>query len=356
MLSNAGTDLSSTCEMETEGYPTRSGNTGDVVIPYTWSDGGSASTEQVHFNATDGGSAGDGGLAFGTNHTLKQPGASPYLAFADSWSATDTVYDVAGAAGIELMFNLTRDGGPPATQDNFVGIGGATMPNLHDPSAWEQPTVPLLDDAGLSKRYDGPSGVYDNSAGRLWVVATEEANAHHARVWWTTAGCSVFPNSGLCMKWETLGIQARGHFTIALHPSTADAMIGYLDKDTDTIKLSIVTPGSTSLTVHTFDIDTAAPHDANTNCPVPGGGAADAGCPGGDDGHLCKCNGVGTTDTDCKFGTQLTRCSRLGGDKVHVIGRHDATSGKISRSSPTTRASSTAMATSASRRISPFGT
>jgi hypothetical protein len=179
MLSNAGTDLSSTCEMETEGYPTRSGNTGDVVIPYTWSDGGNASTEQVHFNATDGGSSSDGGLAFGNDHTLKQPGASPYLAFADSWSATDTVYDVSGASGIELFINLTRDGGP-GTEDYFIGIGGATMPNLHAPGSWEQPTVPLLDDAGLAKHYDGPSAVYDNSAGRFWAVATEDANSKHA--------------------------------------------------------------------------------------------------------------------------------------------------------------------------------
>lgn len=46
--------------METEAVPTRSMNTGDVFIPITWADGGSP--EQVHYNATDGGSASDAGV------------------------------------------------------------------------------------------------------------------------------------------------------------------------------------------------------------------------------------------------------------------------------------------------------
>ncbi|HEY4121920.1 MAG TPA: hypothetical protein VGM56_28835 [Byssovorax sp.] len=114
-------------------------------------------------------------------------------------------------------------------------------------------------------------------------------------------------------------------FTIALHPATTDAMLAYRVFGADTIRLAIVTPGSTSLTVHTFDIDTNSPHDGNTKCPEPGG-ATDAGCP--TTGDVCKCNGVAPApaDPDCAYG--VDRCTRLGGDKVHIIGRHDATSGK----------------------------
>jgi hypothetical protein len=71
-------------------------------------------------------------------------------------------------------------------------------------------------------------------------------------------------------------------------------------------------------------VDASAPHAVNTNCPDADGGVT-GNCPSGsgNDEHICKCAGV--VSSDCAFGT--AKCSRLGGDKVHIIGKAKGSSG-----------------------------
>lgn len=62
----------------------------------------------VHYNATDGGSAGDAGLTWGTDDTLQEPSVdASYVARADSWSTSDTVYD----GGLELFISIPNEEG-----------------------------------------------------------------------------------------------------------------------------------------------------------------------------------------------------------------------------------------------------
>ena len=287
----------------------------------TWSDGGSF--EQIHVNATDGGSA--GALTWGTDDTLQEPGASPYIPYADSWSATDTYYD--GGVGLELFVALAHDAGTE-TYD-YLTVAGATPAHVHSPASWDHPGVPMPDDAGLTLHYDGPSAVFDNSAGRFWSVVTADGASHNPRVFWTAANCADFP-ADCTAHAETL-TQASGvnngslnsggsHFTIMTHPSTTSALIAFHDAS-DRIRLLVVEPHVPLIILNAILVDSSAPYDANTNCPLYTGGTAD--CASSAGGDVCKCRGVATTFKDCSYGGTSNACVRLGGKKVHVLGRYD---------------------------------
>jgi hypothetical protein len=318
-----GLDATTTCRMETEAVPTRSMNTGDVFVPRTWADGGSP--EQVQYNATDGGSASDAGVTFGTTDGLVVPATTGYVAEADSWSASDTAYD----GGLELFSDLMRDGG---LGSYFVGLAGTSMAHMHAPGSWDYPMAPLPDDAGLTLEYDGPAIVFDNSAGRFWAIATDDADSE-PRVWWSNGGCKLFP-SNCTFHWKTLtqaagvnngSLSTGGHYNIAGNPLTNGAMITFRDHN-DKIRLILVHPnGSGDLVIDSDLIVDSSPHNGNTSCMKPDGDAG-ADCPAGE--HICKCNGAETSSHDCTFNSANgERCSRLGGGKVNMVARVDGATG-----------------------------
>jgi hypothetical protein len=295
-VTDVGPSATSSCDMETEAFPTRSLTTGDLFTPYTWSDGGSP--EQVHFNATDGGSAGDAGLAWGTNDGLKVPAVSGNFAYADSWSGTDTAYVDAGGPGLELFMDIFE---PLTDAGEYVGLAGTTMANLHSPASWDKPMVAVPDDAS-SPHYDGPAMVFDNSTGRLWVVANLVDDLS-PRVWWTNSGCTAFP-ADCTIHWKELtqaagvnngSLKTGGHYTIALNPLTNGVMIAFHDQS-DRIRLILLHLNMSGDLVLDSDlvVDTSAPHDPNTKCPLPDGGAT-TDCPNtaGDIEQINRSGGMG---------------------------------------------------------------
>ena len=318
-VNDVGPAAGNWCREETEAYPERSLNDGDVFAPYTWSDGGSP--PQVRYNSTDGGSAGDAGLTWGTNDTLYEPGASGYTPVSDSWAATSM------SAGLELFVNLTND----ASGNGYVGLGGATVGQLHSPSTWSNPTAPIAvgGDISASLGNDGPSAVFDNTNGRFWAVATIRDGTNHLRVWWTDSSCNVFPNNSACLMHTAVltsstngAIKAPGHYTVVVHPAGGgEAMIAFHDAS-DQIRLLIVSPSSGSLTIDSDTlINSAAPYAANDNCPVVLGTHKNC-----TDGNLCRCVTSGDlTSGDCRAGTGVYQCARVGGRKVHVVGRMNGT-------------------------------
>jgi hypothetical protein len=96
-------------------------------------------------------------------------------------------------------------------------------------------------------------------------------------------------------------------------------MIAFHDAS-DRIRLVIVAPHTPDLNIVSDTvIDTSVPYDKNTNCP----GSLD--CPATEEGHVCRCGVLSTSE--CRASGQ-PQCSRLGGKKVHLIGRTYSATGQ----------------------------
>ncbi|HVY48719.1 MAG TPA: hypothetical protein VHB21_22680, partial [Minicystis sp.] len=224
---------SSVCTEAVEPYVERSANTNQLFASDTFAASLTTSQKQLNDNFDVSG-------AWQTaDHQIPQgSGSTAECAFADSWLATSS------SIGLELFPNDGRPDCGSDTGSTMLSLAGTTTGHWSNPANWDHFThsVPTGDSA-----FDGPSAIFDDAYGRMWVTADDFGGPH---VWWTDTGCTGYP--GQACAWHDTAISLAsptdGHSTIALHPLGGTALLAFHDKD-DNIRLLQLSALGSSLVV-----------------------------------------------------------------------------------------------------------